>query len=95
MPVLLPLDVLDFDSIIDMVAWDGNCTHPAGHCYGSDGGSGIPENLKVPPGRGGEFEVWQLNKQKTDVLRRLITLRCQYCERYYLSHDKVDVIEEP
>lgn len=87
MPITIPQNILDFDSIIDQIATDDNCTHPAGHCFGSDGGTGIPNSLKVAKGRGGEFEIWQLNKQKTTILRKLRTERCQYCLKYYIFNE--------
>ena len=61
---------------------DEPCSHPAGHCYGSDGGSGIPENLKVATGRGGSEVVWELNNDKSQVLGKYNYLRCQYCMKY-------------
>jgi hypothetical protein len=57
-----------------------------GHCYASEGGSGLPQRVKVVPlGRGGVFEVWELTVNKQDVLRKMLMLRCQYCQKY-LSH---------
>lgn len=59
-------NAIDKEDIIECDKGDvSNCTHPAGHCFGSDGGSGIPENLKVPTGRGGEFRVQKLSADKT------------------------------
>mgnify|MGYP001563042721 CR=1 FL=1 len=81
--IKLDKDVLDRDSI-DV----GECTHPAGHCFGSDGGSGIPENLKVPTGRGGEKEVWTLDALKEKVEAKEIYLECQYCGKMSFSHIK-------
>ena len=72
--VVLPKDILDKEKIDT-----GECTHPAGHCYGSDGGSGIPQNLKVAEGRGGEVEVWELDGVKEKVEKKEIYSRCQYC----------------
>ena len=72
--VVLPKDILDKETIDT-----GDCTHPAGHCYGSDGGSGIPANLKVAEGRGGEVEVWKLSTDKETVETKEVYARCQYC----------------
>ena len=79
--IVLPKDVLDKADIVLTEKSDevSNCTSPAGHCYGSDGGSGIPENLKVAEGRGGEVEVWQLDSKKEVVEKIEIYNKCQYC----------------
>lgn len=60
----------------------GDCTHPAGHCYGSDGGSGIPEQLKVPVGRGGAKEVYELSTDKISILSKMLYNKCQFCGKY-------------
>ena len=65
-----------------------NCTSPAGHCFGSDGGSGIPENLKVAPGRGGEQEVWTLDAKGETIGKKEIYERCQYCLKLSYVRDK-------
>ena len=84
MPLIkIPKDVLDKETIVI-----GECTHPAGHCYGSDGGSGIPENLKVAPGRGGEVEVWALDNLKEKVEKQEIYEKCQYCLKLNYVRDK-------
>lgn len=95
MPALaLPSDVLDFEGLQLTDNGDvSNCTHPAGHCFGSDGGSGIPQNLKVAPGRGGSKEVWTLNSQKTKVLKKEIYERCQYCLRYHFSRNVQEITQ--
>ena len=88
MPILIPTDILDFDTI--QLTDDGsvsNCTHPAGHCFGSDGGSGIPTNLKVAKDRGGEFEVWKLSTNKNKVETKYRTERCQYCLKYHVVEE--------
>ena len=90
-PIVLSAEVLDYDNIKNSLCDSGdvsNCTHPAGHCFGSDGGSGIPENLKVAPGRGGEQEVWKLNAQKTKILTMAIYEKCQYCGKLNYVKDK-------
>ena len=88
MPILIPIDIKEKKDIV-LVEQDGvsNCTSPAGHCFGSDGGSGIPANLKVAPGRGGEQEVWILSTDKNKVEKREVYERCQYCLRYSYSRD--------
>ena len=79
MPLLrVSSDALDKDKI-DTTE---NCTHPAGHCYGSDGGHGIPEHLKVEPGRGGEFRVQKLSTDKQAIIEDAYYNRCQYCLKY-------------
>ena len=75
--------VVDKDSIDTT-----ECTHPAGHCFGSDGGSGVPENLKVAPGRGGEREVWELDNKKENIIKKEIYNACQFCLKYTFSHIK-------
>ncbi len=82
MPINFPLNIIDFDTIKNNLAQDGNCTHLAGHCFGSDGGSGIPEKLKVPPGRGGVKEVWTQDIAKLQILRKDFYDVCQYCGKY-------------
>lgn len=76
MPIIKPIEVKDKDDIII-----GECTHPAGHCYGSDGGSGIPEILKVSKGQGGDKEVWEIDKIKDELLSKAIYSFCQYCNK--------------
>ena len=89
MPIKLPKDTLDKETLDT-----GECTHPAGHCYGSDGGSGIPENLKVEKGRGGEFEVATLSLDKEIIEKTEIYERCQYCLKFNYSRDKDEKTEE-
>lgn len=67
---------------------DEPCSHPAGHCYGSDGGSGIPDNLKVEKGRGGEVESWQLDSKKEVVEKKEIYSKCQYCGKHIYAGKK-------
>lgn len=64
------------------------CTHPAGHCYGSDGGSGVPNNLKVDTGRGGEFRVQKLSVDKLKLEEDAYYNRCQYCLKYSYVESK-------
>lgn len=86
--IVIPIDILDKETLDT-----GECTHPAGHCFGSDGGSGIPDNLKVAEGRGGEFEVWKLSTDKETVETKEIYERCQYCQKYSYAKD-VEVDEK-
>lgn len=93
-PIKLTEGVLDYDTIKGKLINNpltgeeiGFCTHPAGHCFGSDGGTGIPENLKVAPGRGGEFEVWKLSATKLSILAKYRVEKCQYCLKYYVSEE--------
>jgi hypothetical protein len=90
MPILeLEKDTLTVDSIKNSLTTSQNCTHPAGHCFGSDGGSGIPANLKVEPGRGGEVEILKLSDDKTKILNKFIYNKCQYCGKYkYIYEEK-------
>ena len=74
MPIAIPADIKLKRDIVQ-----GACTHPAGHCFGSDGGSGIPDNLKVAPGRGGEQRVWKLDVAGNNVVEDEWYERCQYC----------------
>lgn len=80
--ISIPTDAIDKENIIE-----GDCTHPAGHCFGSDGGSGIPEELKVPTDRGGEKEVWTLSINKKQVLKKEIYSICQYCLKYTFKEE--------
>ena len=88
MPIAIPLDIKEVKDIT-LVESEGssNCTSPAGHCFGSDGGSGIPANLKVAPGRGGDHEVWTLSANKNKVEKKEIYSRCQYCLKYSYNRD--------
>ena len=90
--VILAEGVLDYDTVKNSLIFDpitgqetGFCTHPAGHCFGSDGGSGIPLNLKVATGRGGEFELDKLSANKQTILNRYLAERCQYCLKYNVT----------
>ena len=87
--VVLAKDVIDKEIVV-LVEKDGasNCTSPAGHCFGSDGGSGIPENLKVAEGRGGEVEVWTLDAKKEVVETKEVYNRCQYCLKLDFAYEK-------
>lgn len=83
MPIIIPDDIkLKKDIILTDNGDISNCTHPAGHCFGSDGGSGIPEHLKVTPGRGGEQRVWKLDIVGEKVVEDEWYSKCQYCGKY-------------
>ena len=69
----------------DTITVQDTCDFPQGHCFGSDGGTGIPNNTKVPEGRGGTYEVWTLNAQRTKVTVKEYYSKCQYCEKYYYA----------
>ena len=88
MPIAIPLDIKEIKDIA-LVESDGisNCTSPAGHCFGSDGGSGIPSNLKVASNRGGEQEVWTLSASGNKIEKKEIYERCQYCLKYNYNRD--------
>ena len=47
----------------------------------------MPNNLKVAMGRGGGFELWKLNAQKTKVLNKYKAERCQYCQKMYVQEE--------
>lgn len=87
--ILIPINILDKDNLVE-----GDCTHPAGHCYGSDGGSGIPENLKVPEGQGGSKEVWELDSKKEAIINKAIYSTCQYCGKFTYAGEKAEEIKE-
>lgn len=72
MPIKIPVGIIDKKNIIE-----GECISPAGHCYGSDGGSGIPQILKVAEGQGGDIEVWETNKDQ--LISKAVYSKCQYC----------------
>lgn len=82
MALIIPLDIKTIDQIDT-----SECTHPAGHCFGNDGGSGIPNNQKVSEGQGGEQEVWVLDAAKTKIIKKEMYLRCQYCQKYTYEKD--------
>ena len=69
------------------------CTHPSGHCFGSDGGSGVPDNLKVSSGRGGEKEVWELDAKKEKINKKEIYNQCQFCLKYTYVKDKDETVQ--
>ena len=93
MPIAIPSDILDWDTIknnlTESVGEPSNCTSPAGHCFGSDGGTGIPVDLKVLPGRGGTFEAYQLNEIKTAIIKKYKVERCQYCQKYNIAYEEI------
>lgn len=96
--IILDKEIKDYKDIENNLCDNGdvsNCTHPAGHCFGSDGGSGIPENLKVPKNRGGEQEIWKLDNLKEKVEKKEIYERCQYCLKLSFSRikDEKEIIE--
>lgn len=90
--VIIPKDV-KLSNEVEMCDDGGvsNCTHPAGHCFGSDGGSGIPENMKVEPGKGGEQEVWTLDPSGNTVLKQEIYEKCQFCGKVNYVGTKEEV----
>lgn len=91
MAITLTDGVIEYDSIKNALINNLStrdevaCTSPAGHCFASDGGTGIPENLKVVKGRGGDFEVWRLSQNKQSILNKYQVSRCQYCMRYLVN----------
>lgn len=66
----------------------GECTHPAGHCYGNDGGTGVPENMKVTAGQGGDVDVATFSQDKKTILKLEVYSKCQYCLKYSYVQDK-------
>ena len=90
MALIIPLDI----KLIQDIIIQEECDFSQGHCFGSDGGSGIPDNLKVPIGRGGNQEVWTLNLQQTKILAQQYYSRCQYCLKYYYAGEKTEEIKE-
>ena len=83
MALAIPIDIKTKDQITE-----GECDFSQGHCFGSDGGSGIPPDRKVAKGRGGEQEVWTLDKLKEKIEKKEIYERCQYCQKYNYVKDK-------
>lgn len=73
--IQLPKDVVDV-ATLDL----GDCTSSAGHCYGSDGGTGV--KVKVAQGNGGEVQAWTLSQDKSQVIDKYFYSRCQYCLKY-------------
>ena len=89
-PISIDKDAVDKDPIVLTDNGDvSNCTHPAGHCFGSDGGSGIPANLKVLEGQGGEFRVQALSADKTKIEEDAYYIKCQYCGKMHFLETKV------
>ena len=86
--IILGPRVLDYASVVLTDNGDvSNCTSPAGHCFGSDGGTGIPPELKVSLGRGGKSEIWKLNLQKSKILNKYRAEACQYCLKYNVTEE--------
>ena len=93
--IIIEKDAIDKDTIELCDKGDvSNCTHPAGHCFGSDGGSGIPANLKVAEGQGGTFRVQQLSADKTKLEEDSYYEKCQYCGKYNFSKKYEEKTEE-
>lgn len=70
---------------IDQIIVQDTCDFPQGHCFGSDGGTGIPLKDKVLKGRGGDQEVWKLSADKSQILAKQQYFKCQYCQKYVYS----------
>ena len=88
-PIKIDADAIDKSTIVETDSGDvSNCTHPAGHCFGSDGGSGIPDNLKVLEGQGGEFRIQKLSDDKTKLEEDAYYERCQYCGKMHFLETK-------
>lgn len=78
----------DFDDVKDNVALDGNCLPGYSHCFGSDGGSAYPANMRVTPGKGGNQEVHEFEDKKKDkIKKKYIYSQCQFCEKYIYAAD--------
>lgn len=89
MPIAIPTDIKDIKDITVITEEPLTpCLVGYSHCFGSDGGTGIPANMKVAEGRGGNYEVWTLNAQGTKILKQEIYSRCQYCQKYIYVQDK-------
>ena len=80
--IVLPKDIEDKENIIILKDENDSCLVGYSHCFGNDGGSGIPQSMKVAKGRGGEVEVWQLDGTKEKIEKKEIYNRCQYCQKY-------------
>lgn len=83
MPITIPLDIKEIKDIT-IIDPEGNtpCLSGYSHCFGSDGGSGIPQNMKVAEGRGGEQEIWTLSANKNKIDKKEIYSKCQFCGKY-------------
>ncbi len=82
-PIEIPKEAIDKKTIDT-----SECTHPAGHCFGDDGGSGVPEQLKVGTGRGGEARVVDLAEDGQSFKEDAYYNRCQYCLKYTYVESK-------
>lgn len=83
MPLTIPPDAIDKDTITETDRGDvSNCTSIQGHCYGSEGGTGVPEGLRVREGRGGEYRVQKLSTDRERLEEDAYYVRCQYCLKY-------------
>ena len=82
MPILVPLDIKTIDQVTLITEEGTPCLPGYGHCFGSDGGSVIPQNMKVAEGRGGNQEIWTLNAAKSKILKQEIYSKCQFCGKY-------------
>ena len=81
MPVVVPSNV----KTIDQITIQEVCDFSQGHCYGSDGGSGVPYDIKVATGRGGDQEVWTVSLDGKQIEKMELYLRCQFCQKYVYS----------
>ena len=88
MPILVPLDIKTIDQVTLITDEGTPCLVGYSHCFGSDGGSGIPQNMKVPEGRGGEQEVWTLSANKNKIEKKERYSKCQFCGKYIYAGEK-------
>ncbi len=83
MPLNIPIGIklISQITVIDPGANPSDCLRQPGHCFGSDGGSGVSNDLKVTPGQGGEQEVWTLDPLGLKVTKKELYHMCQYCQK--------------
>ena len=90
MPILVPLDIKTIDQITVITDEGTSCNPGYSHCFGLDGGSGIPQNMKVAEGRGGNQEIWTLSANKNKIDKKEVYSRCQFCQKYIYAGEKTE-----
>jgi hypothetical protein len=83
--------LVDFDvTVKGKEAKEDNCTAPQGHCFGSDGGTGIKAKDKVPKKQGGDFKAVTLSVDKQTVQDTNYYSKCQYCGKYFFDETEAE-----
>lgn len=83
----MPVDVPPHVRLVGDITTQRQCDEPQGHCFGADGGSGVPQHRRVVSGRGGSQEVWTLSQDGERITKKEVYLRCQFCQKYVFSKE--------